>query len=151
MRGFYNVIDKIRENLEASEFVNTMTYGDIHQVDLAKKTMFPLSHYMVDGFTYGENIITYDISFLCMDIINISKDEVTDVFHGNSNEQDILNTQHQVLIDLFDSLKTGDLYVEGYQLIGDPSPEPFIDRFDNVLAGWAVSFQISVINDNTCP
>ena len=34
--------------------------------------------------------MTFNISILAMDIVDESKDEVTDIFVGNDNEQDVL-------------------------------------------------------------
>ena len=86
-----------------------------------------------------------------MDIVDVSKDEVTDIFVGNDNEQDVLNTQLAVQNKLFGLLRQGTLYNDNYQLVGDPSCEPFYDRFENELAGWSATFDIQIPNDiNLC-
>ena len=36
-----------------------------------------------------------------------------------------------------------------YGLQGDVSCEPFVDRFENKLAGWAATFDVVVQNDMT--
>lgn len=149
-KGFYNLIDTVKEELLDSPFVNTVTYGALDRVDLNKKTIFPLSHFMVNSVSYDENILTYNVSLLCMDIVDESKDNVTDIFVGNDNEQDIFNTQQAVIIRVLDSLKRGDLHTNLYQLEGNPNIEPFVDRFENRLAGWAVTFDIQVLNDMSC-
>ena len=150
MKGFYNLLDTIKTELNASPFVNTTTYGDITRIDLNKATIFPLSHFIVNNITYGENSLTYSISLLCMDIVDESKEDVTDIFVGNNNEHDVFNTQMNVIVRLLDKLNTGALHDTLYQLNGDPSIEPFIDRFDNRLAGWTVTLDVEVINDMTC-
>ena len=91
MNGFYRVLDTLKTSLQDDVNCNTVTYGDITQVDLNKQTIFPLSHIIVNSATSGENTITFNISVLAMDIVDIRKDEVTDIFEGNDNEQDILN------------------------------------------------------------
>ena len=149
MIGFYNVIETIKTELLSSRFCNTVTYGDIRDVDLAKKTAFPLSHFIVDSAQYNETTIRFSINLLCMDLVDISKESTTDQFRGNDNEQDVLNTQLQVVVNLLDELKLGTLYATKYQLINEPSIEPFTKRFDNLLAGWAVNIVIDVVNDNS--
>ena len=149
-QAFYNALDTMRDELLDSPFVNTVTYGDISRVDLNKKTMFPLSHFIVNNVTYGENVLTYSVSLICMDIVDISNDDVDDVFVGNNNEHDVFNTQQAVIVRVLDRLKQGSLYEELYQLEGTPSLEPFVDRFENRLAGWAVTFNVSVVNDMSC-
>ena len=44
-------------------------------------------------------------------------------------------------------LKRGDLYRTKYQLDGDVSLEPFVDRFENKVAGWTATFDVFVNND----
>jgi hypothetical protein len=84
-----------------------------------------------------------------MDIVDISKDEVEDIFVGNDNEQDVLNTQLALQTRVINTLQRGDLYTDLYQVEGDVSCEPFVDRFENKLAGWAATFDVVVQNDMT--
>ena len=96
MQGFYNLTNKIRETLQLDEFVNTVTYGDLMEVDLNKQTIFPLSHFMVSGATMQSNVWNFSVSLLCMDIVNESKNFANGIpgeFRGNNNEQDVFNTQ----------------------------------------------------------
>lgn len=151
MNGFYRVLDTIKDTLQADTNCNTVTYGDITQIDLSKQTIFPLSHIIVNSVTSGENIMTFNISILAMDIVDVSKDEVTDIFVGNDNEQDVLNTQLTVLNKVIQKLRIGSLYSDKYQVQGDVSLEPFRDRFENQIAGWTATMDIIIENDvNVC-
>jgi len=149
MKGFYNVTDKLKDALIAEPFVNTVTFGSIDDVDLNKQTIFPLSHITVNNTTVGTKTLTFNISILSMDIVDISKDEVDDVFIGNDNEQDVLNTQLALQTRVINTLQRGDLYTDLYQIEGDVTCEPFVDRFENKLAGWAATFDVVVQNDMT--
>ena len=42
VRGFYQVTQKIKDQLLLDENVTTVTTGDITDVDLSKQTIFPL-------------------------------------------------------------------------------------------------------------
>ena len=151
MNGFYRVLDTIKDTLQADTNCNTVTYGDITQIDLSKQTIFPLSHIIVNSATSGENIMTFNLSILAMDIVDVSKDEVTDIFIGNDNEQDVLNTQLTVLNKVIQKLRIGSLYSDKYQVQGDVSIEPFRDRFENQIAGWTATMDIIIENDvNVC-
>ena len=80
-----------------------------------------------------------------------SKDEVTDVFRGNNNEQDILNTQLAVVNKLVGLLSKSTLYQNKYQLDGNASCEFFYERFENQMAGIACTFNVLISNDiNVC-
>ena len=149
MQGFYNITTKIKETLALDDFVNTVTYGDIFEIDLNKQDIFPLSHFIVNSATLNGSVWQFSMSLLCMDIVDESKEDVTDKFLGNDNEQDVLNTQMAVINRLLELLRRGDLHTELYQLEGTPTIEPFVDRFDNKLAGWTLSFDVLIPNGMT--
>ena len=149
MTGFYNVTDKIKDTLNAEPFVNTVTYGGLDDIDLNKQTIFPLSHILVNNCSVANNTLTFNISVLAMDVVDESKAEVTDDFVGNDNEQDVLNTQLAVLNRLIAILQRGDVYTDKFQVIGAVGCEPFVDRFENKLAGWVATFDVVVENDMT--
>tara|TARA_R110000764_G_scaffold78312_1_gene156284 strand:+ start:708 stop:1163 length:456 start_codon:yes stop_codon:yes gene_type:complete len=149
MKGFYQVTETIKNQLLADVNVNTVTTGDITRVDLSKQTIFPLSHLIVNSVTNEDNVLRFSLSVLAMDIVDISKEEVVDIFRGNNNEQDVLNTQLAVLNKLVQVLRGGTLFQDLYQLDGSPSFEPFYDRFENEMAGWALTFDVIINNDIT--
>lgn len=147
MKGFYQVTEIIKNQLLSDPDVNTVTTGDITKIDLSKQTIFPLSHIIVGNVGNEDNVLRFSLSVLAMDIVNVSKEEVVDIFIGNNNEQDILNTQLAVLNKLVQVLRGGTLHQDLYQLDGNPSFEPFYDRFENEMAGWALSFDVLIPND----
>ena len=149
MKGFYNVTEQLKTALAAEPFVNTVTFGSLDDVDLNKQTIFPLSHIIVNNTTVGTKTLTFNISILSMDIVDISKAATTDIFVGNDNEQDVLNTQLGLLTRIINILQRGDLYTNLYQIEGDVNCEPFVDRFENKLAGWSATFDVVVQNDMT--
>jgi hypothetical protein len=149
MANFYTIIDTLKNHLDNDAIVNTVTTGDIFQVDLGKQTIFPLAHIMVNSAVFEANVIRFNISLLAMDIVDISKDEVTEIFLGNDNEQDVLNTQLAILNRLYEILRRGDLYSDNFMVDGNPTCEPFAERFENYLSGWTMTFDILVANTMT--
>jgi len=151
MKGFYQVTETIKNQLLSDANVNNVTTGDITKIDLSKQTMFPLSHIIVNNVNNEDNVLRFSLSVLSMDIVDVSKEATVDIFRGNDNEQDILNTQLAVLNKLAQILRGGTLHQDLYQLDGTPNLEPFYDRFENELAGWAMTFDVLVNNDiNIC-
>jgi len=149
MKGFYQISQAIKDQLDADAFVNTVTIGDIFKVDLNKQTIFPLSHIMINSAAYNGSTFNYSISVLCMDIVDESKEEVEDIFVGNDNEQDVLNTQQMVATRLLEMLRRGDLFDDGFQLQDGASIEYFVDRFENKIAGVTVTMNVIAQNDMT--
>ena len=148
MTGYYNILTTIKEQLEQDVFVNTVTEGDIFAVDLSKQTIFPLSHVMVNNVTRESSVLRFNVTVMCMDIVDKSKEETTDIFRGNDNEQDVLNTQLAVVLRMLEIFDRGE-NVRTFRIDGAPSIEPFTERFENYLAGWAVTFGVLIPNDMT--
>ena len=147
--SYYQILNTIKAELENTQLVNTVTQGDIFRVDLAKQTIFPLSHIMVNNATFEGNVIRYNISILAMDVVDISKNETTNIFVGNDNEQDVLNTQITMLNRVYDKLVRGEYFTNLGMIDGNPTCEPFIERFENNLAGWTMTFDFLIGNEMT--
>ena len=147
VRGYYLLTQAIKDSLLGDVNVNTVTEGDLFDIDLSKQSIFPLSHLIINTATAQESVLRFNVSILSMDIVDESKEPTSDIFIGNNNEQDVLNTQLAVLNKLVQVLRRGDLYNDKYQLSGDANLEPFVDRFENKVAGWTATFDIFVNND----
>jgi len=147
IRGFYQLTETIKTQLLADINVNTVTTGDITDINLGKQDMFPLSHIIINNVVVNEQTLDFNISILACDIVNQSKLETTDIFTGNNDVQNILNTQLAVLNKLIQKLRMGNLHTDMYQLDGSPSLDPFYDRFENQLAGWTATMNIKIYND----
>ena len=147
IQSFYDLTTKIKDILQADENTNTVTFGDITEVDLNKQTIFPLVHVMINNASFETNVVRFNVSLIAMDIVNISKAETTDVFKGNTNEQDVLNTQLSVLNRMHQKLRKGTPHQDGYHLEGAASLEAFYDRFENELAGWVSTFTVVTMNN----
>jgi hypothetical protein len=147
IRGFYQLTETIKTQLLADVNVNTVTTGDIFDIDLAKQSIFPLCHIVINNVTAQEQVLLFNITVMAMDVVDESKEATTDIFRGNNNEQDVLNTQLAVLNKLQMVLRRGTLYGDKFQLEGDPTLEPFYERFENRLAGYAATMDVIIHND----
>ena len=149
MSTFYEITQAIKNQLQEDIFVNTVTTGNIFKVDLNKQTIFPLSHIIVNSVSYQGPVLNYNISILSMDIVDESKDLTTDIFIGNDNEQDVLNTQLAVANRFLEVLNRGSLG-DYYELVnGTANIEFFTERFENKIAGVTYTFDIAIQNTMT--
>lgn len=147
VRGFYQITEQIEAALLSDENVNTVTTGDITDIDLSKNSIYPISHVTINNASLEENLIRFNISLISMDLVDVSKSETTDIFVGNNNEQDVLNTQLAVVNKVVQKLRQGTLYQNKFQLDNNPTCEFFTDRFDNQVAGVAATIDIVIPND----
>lgn len=150
MTNFYDILDTLRTYLQGNTSVNSVTFGDIFEVDLSKQTIFPLSHIMVNSCTFQDHVVQFNIQVIAMDIVNETAENEKDLnnyFHGINNKQDVLNTQFTVINGLQSALRRGELFTDLYQIDSDYTATMFEDRFENLLAGWSLDLTITVANN----
>lgn len=146
MINYYDITTKLKDALlDEVPFCNTVTKGSIDRLMNAKQDMYPISHLMINNCTSNGNTLTYNVSIISMDIVDISKLETTDIFIGNDNEDDVLNNMQSLLIRIVARLQRGDLFSDLYQ-VSNASLEPFVDRFEDNVAGWTLTVDIVVPN-----
>lgn len=148
MRQVYTVLDKIKEILRANGITKTVTFGDITQVDLNKTSIFPLAHIIFGNITFQDRIMSASIRILCLDVVDVTKEKQDeDMMFGNNNLQDILNTQLQVINDIQQEMRRGNAFSDNFQITTNVVAEPFLDNFENQLAGWGMTVNIEVPNN----
>ena len=149
MNSFYRIIDNIKNAISAEPFNHQVTFGDIADIDLQKQSLYPLCHIMVNNATITNNIVQQNMTIFLMDLVDVSNSEDTSLFLGNDNRQDILNTQLALGTRIMRVLQKADAYRDEFEIVGDASCEPFTERFENMLAGWAITFTINTYTDMT--
>lgn len=154
MKEVYDLLDKIKDRLRANNITNTVTFGDLMEVDLTKTTIFPIAHLTIGNVTFSDYIMTAEIGILFLDLVDLNKNESTfDSFYKNNNLQDVYNTQLAAANDLQSHLRRGNLFDNNDMKInGNVIAEPIKDQFENELAGWGIALSIEMPNDNfdTC-
>lgn len=148
--SFYRISTAIRDHLSAHPDVNVVTTGDYTQVDLNKQTIFSLAHIQPNGATLHTTTVEYTFNIIVLDLVDFNKSSVKnlepDVYRGNDNLHDVWNTTLNVLNDLYLNAKKGDLFDLEVVVEQDPTVEPFDMRFENGLAGWAMTITFSLEN-----
>ena len=149
MRAVYQILDKIKDKLRTSPNIQTVSFGDIMEVDLNKTTLYPLAHVGMGDVSLQDHKIEVTINLLLLDIVDDNRDPSTeDEFYSNSNLQDILNTLLAEANILVSDLRRGSSFDELYQVDTDITARPFLDKFENQLAGWGVDLVISFPNND---
>ena len=147
MNNIFKLTDKIKEELQGNALINQVTFGDLFEVDLLKKNIFPLAHVGMASARIGEGVAYIDLSILFLDIVDEQKQEQTDQFYGNDNEHFVLNSMFAAATKTVQELMRGDLYADGFQLEQDDvSLEFFSERFEDKLAGVGLDMTITIKN-----
>ena len=151
MNNLYQVLDELRQFLLLSDYTNTVTFGEISDVDLGKLTNFPLAHLVIRDAVIDENTIDFTLDVVAADVVDSSKEYPTDGFLGNTNLQDILNSQLKVITDVSNFFRRNDYASASYiTLVDVVRATPFLDRYENELAGWEASYTLRTRMQDKC-
>lgn len=149
MKGYYELIKELKNHFDNDPLVNTVTNGDIFDVDIVKQTIFPLVHTMVTQAQFESNIQRFTLTIFAMDITDNVKEEDNTKWETRDNTNDALNSTLQILNRCFKMLKSGNLYNLNFVVEDVPTCEPFTERFENNLVGWAMTLNIICPNEMT--
>ena len=83
--SYYKVLRVFKNCFDVDEFINTVTEGDIDELDLANKNIFGLAHIIIDGGTESRNITTFNVQLQVVDIVTQTGLVSTDKFIGDNN------------------------------------------------------------------
>lgn len=140
--AYYHILDKIKTFLVNDPIVSTVTNGSLDDVDVKKQTIFPLCHIIVNNARINMQTMDFNVSIIAMDIVDITS-------NANDNEDNVLNTQLAVLNRLAQVMMRGELFADYVQVLGETNCEPFTERFENYMAGWTMTFDLSIPNEMT--
>jgi len=75
MTQVYDLLDKLKDELRLNKHVNSVSFGDITEVNLNKTDIFPLTHLNISNAVISSNTITFTLQVLCADILDYNKQE----------------------------------------------------------------------------
>lgn len=154
---YYEITELLHTTLTDSRVdFSTITHGSIEDVDLARQTIFPLAHVTPSTATLGDKTITYSMNIAALDIVDYNKDDLrdeTNPFYGTDNKMDVLSdlsVRLQIAVDIIRrKLSDRNITIESNITL-----TPFVDRFENLLAGWETTWSITIpssaVNQGAC-
>lgn len=134
-------------------------FGDIFDLDIANTQLFPVAFLSLESANYKTNELEYNFRLYIMDLVST---QVADTNQPQvSNENFVLSDTLQLVGDYISMLRyshqTGLSNVDNYngeydfRLSDNVSCEPFTERFDSMVTGWAANFTITVsFNRGVC-
>jgi hypothetical protein len=140
---YLELINTIRTELESSDLIARVEQGERPDVDLRKRSLYPLAAFYCGGGSLAPNVVNFTVQLLIADILDINKETDQD------NEDFIWNQSLAVVNNLYNKLNRGVLFAEVIQSEDDTDFNFFTDSLDKGLAGVEVTFEITVKNEMT--
>ena len=140
---YYNILNYFKTIMNNHPGLANVTYGDISDIDNKEFTFYPYGNLTITDTTFGTDKIKNK---------NNESDPRTNFqtipFYGVDDMVDIHANTLGILNDLTAFTQRG---VVGFDIDGDIDCVPFADRFNNGLAGWVATFNLTTHNDkNRC-
>jgi hypothetical protein len=148
---YYNVLDYFKTIMTNHPSIASVAQGDLYQLDDNQFTFYPLGQVTILNANFGLKTTDYDIQLVIADKIkqkNNDSDPITNAitvpFYGTDDVVDIWANTLGVVNDLVSYTQYS---LESFSIDGEVINEPFMERFNNGLAGWVSTFTLTTHND----
>jgi|TARA_R100001594_G_scaffold149532_1_gene207635 hypothetical protein len=162
-KSYNNVIYFLCRLGEYHEQIETVSVGDIYEIDMSKDTLFPLMHINPVNVTTGESELIYNFQIFLADLVSekdnwqtYQAEQLTKLLDFKNNEQEVYNQQLAIAVDIISMLRhstqqslagVNDINQAIYYTQDQFTIEPFSERFDNLLCGYVFNIGVKVMND----
>lgn len=143
MNSLFALTDAIKQELDSNVLLNSVSYGDVDEIELLKTNRYPLAHVGISTGTISDSTSTVELSVIFIQQVDDVKTQ-EDSF--NDSELYAQNNMLAAATRLVQVLKRGDLYAQGFQLEEDATVEFFGDRFTDKVAGVTIDMTITIKN-----
>ena len=162
-KSYNNIIYFLARLGQYHEQIESVSVGDIYDMDLSKETLFPLMHINPLNVTTGESELLYNFQIFLCDLVSEKEnwqtyqaEQLTKLVDFKNNEQEVYNQQLAIAVDIISMLRhstqqsllgVDDINAPLYFTQDQYTIEPFVERFDNMLCGYVFDISIKVMND----
>ena len=152
---YYNVLNYFRTIMQNHPSIAEVTQGDISSIDVTQFPSYPLGNVQISDISFGTSVTTYQIQLTVADKVK-NKNNESDAndnrqiipFYGVNDVVDIHANTLAIINDLTSYTQRG---VAGFEINGEIVCRQFSDDFNNGLAGWVSTFELTAHNDkNRC-
>lgn len=152
---YYNVLNYFKTIMQNHPSIAEVTQGDIASIDVTQFPSYPLGNILITDTSFGTSVTTYQIQLTVADKVKNKNNESdgtnntqTIPFYGVNDVVDIHANTLAIINDLTSYTQRG---VAGFEINGDINCRAFSDDFNNGLAGWVSTFELTTHNDkNRC-
>ena len=148
---YYNALDYFETIMTNHPSITKVTTGGMEEVDDREFSMYPLGNINILNSTISNSTTRHEIQLVIADKIKNKDNESNPItneqkipFYGVDDTVDILANTLAIINDLTSFTQYS---VGAFDIDGEIVCEPFMERFNNGLAGHAATFTLVTHND----
>lgn len=143
---FITTITFLKDLLMSDSDINIVTHGVSNDIDLDKKTNYPLAHIQFLNFSNEtDGVIGFNFEIHILKIRDVNKTASTDKWLRNDNELENYNTCVAIANRLLLKLKQNNEF--DIELLSKSQPEVISLEFLNMLDGIKFQLQLEITNN----
>jgi len=128
-----------------------VSQGDLYSIDTNQFPTYPLGNILINGARFDGHTTIYRCQLLVADKIKQKNNESSGIknnqtipFYGTNDVVDIHANSFAILNDLLSFTAES---LTNFEINSSINLEAFIDKYDNGLAGFVASFELTTFND----
>ena len=142
-KTYNNALETLKCLGEQHKQIETVTNGDLFEIDMQASGLYPLMHVMINDANVSMSEQKFNFRVFVMDLVEPDL----------SNEDEVMSDSYQTMIDLIALLKHGEILYgynfsageeQRYFVDNDFTISPFTERFTNNVSGWVCDISIIV-------
>lgn len=130
--NYKQIIEDLEEISNHHEQVNSFGFGDLFQLtnDIItnKSPEYPRVYVLPEDTVFDQNQLTYNFQIIVAD----------QLLQDYSNQRDVLNDTLEIIKDIFTQL-----YLSEYESEWNATVSPFLENYEDILAGWTLNIQLT--------
>ena len=148
---YYNILNYFKTIMENHPIISAVSQGDIFDVDQDEFPDYPIGNVQILDATFNASSTDYTIQLIIADKVKNKNNESVPrtnmqqiPFYGTNDVVDIHANALGIINDLTSYTQRS---VAAFEINSEIVSEPFMDRFNNGLAGWVATFTLTTHND----
>jgi hypothetical protein len=148
---YYNALDYFKTIMVNHPGIEIVTQGDIFDIDTDEYPAYPIGNILITNAIFDESVTTYSCQIIVADKVKLKNNESTGPFNKQTipffGKDDAVDIHANTLSIINDLLSYTKYAVTNFDINGGINCEAFKDRFENGLAGWVATFDLTTHND----
>ena len=148
---YYNALEYFEVIMTNHPSITTVSQGDIFAIDVNEYPSYPLGNILITEASFDGSKTIYSCQLTVADKPKLKNNESTGIYNEQTipyyGTNDVVDIHANTLSIINDLVSYTQYSVQAFDIESEIRLVAFSDNFDNGLAGWVASFDLTSHND----